>query len=318
MSEEQKRKIGDANCGRPRLDMQGDGNPMRRPEVREKKRTIWKQLIQDPVFREKWFPGCAGQNKIEKLLQAFLDQYFPDQWQFVGNNQRIGNRCPDFIHTTRPLLIELFGDHWHGKPMTGVPKLLHEWDRVSVFRDSGYETLVIWEHELKHMEAVLQKVWDFLTYGIRKKRVYYGSPIRGSQGDNATPEYMAANCIQAKKNIDVLEIVYPDIQWISVAPYDRIVQKLLAKGYVSIHHVLEADFELGDSCDGLLAHFWEPSGGAQEEIERQESRGKVTLGLRECPKEIWRCDWEEVDRFVNSLLYGSCGQVLESVIDLNP
>jgi len=102
--------------------------------------------------------------KIEKLLQAFLDRHFPNQWKFVGDNQhRIGSRRPDFMHTSRHLLIELFGDYWHGKSMTGVPELLHEWDRVSTFRNSGYETLIIWEHELEHMEAVLQKVWDFLT-----------------------------------------------------------------------------------------------------------------------------------------------------------
>jgi len=139
----------------------------------------------------------------------------------------------------------------------------------------------------------------------QRKCVYYGSPIRGCQGNNATPDYMATNCRQAKKNIDVLQIVYPEIRWISVAPYDQIVQKLLSKGHVSIDHVLEADFELGDSCDGLLAHFWEPSGGAQAELERQEARKKVTLGLHDCPKEIWRCDWKKLDRFVNSLLYGS-------------
>jgi len=86
---------------------------------------------------------------------------------------------------------------------------------------------------------------------------------------------------------------------------------------VSIEHVLQADFELGDSCDGLLAHFWEPSGGAQKELERQEVRGKITLalGLQECSKEIWRCDWKRIDRFVNSLLYGSNvnSQTTESV-----
>lgn len=136
-------------------------------------------------------------------------------------------------------------------------------------------------------------------------KVYYGSPIRGVCGNSATAEYMASNCQQAKRNIDVLQVVFPDIQWISVAPYDQIVQKLLAKGQVKIEHVLDADFQLGDSCDGLLAHFWEPSGGAQLEIERQEAKQKTTLALRNCPKEIWKCDWDMIERFVNTLLYGS-------------
>lgn len=138
-----------------------------------------------------------------------------------------------------------------------------------------------------------------------KKRVYYGSPIRGVQGAAATLDYMAMNCHQAKKNIEVLQIIYPSIEWISVAPYDRIVQKLLNKGQVRIEDVLEADFELGDSCDGLLAHFWEESGGASKELERQAARGKVTLALHDCPKEIWRCNWDEIEKFVDLLLYGS-------------
>lgn len=137
---------------------------------------------------------------------------------------------------------------------------------------------------------------------MNKPSVYYGSPIRGYQGENATPEHMAANCFQAKKNIDVLQIVFPQIRWISVAPYDQIVQKLVAKGQVSIDDVLAADFELGDSCTGLLAHFWEPSSGAARELERQQRFGKPTLALRDCSKEIWKCNWEELELFVERLL----------------
>lgn len=130
-----------------------------------------------------------------------------------------------------------------------------------------------------------------------KPQVYYAVPIRGHMGASATEKHMADNCAKAKKNVDALNIICPEINWVSVAPYDRIVQKLLSKGHVSIEHVLQADFQLGDTCQGLLAHFWDVSGGAEAELERQIGRGKPTLRLDNCPHEIWKCDWDALEDF---------------------
>lgn len=130
-----------------------------------------------------------------------------------------------------------------------------------------------------------------------KPKVYYAIPIRGKKGDSATLEDMAENCARAKKNIDALQVIIPEIEWISVAPYDRIVQYLLSRGHVKMKHVLEADFTLGDISQGLFAHMWEPSGGAEAELARQLKNGKPCLRFEDCSHEIWKCDWSRIEDF---------------------
>jgi len=140
---------------------------------------------------------------------------------------------------------------------------------------------------------------------IRKSTVtvYYATPIRGNMGADATVEYMATNCARAKRNVEVLQTMFPEIEWVSVAPYDRIVQKLLARKQVKIQDVLQADFEVGDECDGLLEHLWEPSGGADEEFERQSDRGKMCLKLMHATDwQIWKCNIPDLEQFVKDVM----------------
>ena len=136
-----------------------------------------------------------------------------------------------------------------------------------------------------------------------RPRVYYATPIRGRLGRKATLQHMAENCTRAKHNLTVLQTMYPEIEWISVAPYDRIIQKLLARKQVKIEDVLQADFEVGDECDGLLAHLWEPSGGANQEFKRQIARGKICTRLRPREWQIWlMTDISVLSNFVNKVM----------------
>lgn len=50
-------------------------------------------------------------------------------------------------------LIELFGDYWH--------KGEDPQDRINIFKKFGYDTLVIWESELKDINKVKNKVIKF-------------------------------------------------------------------------------------------------------------------------------------------------------------
>lgn len=121
-------------------------------------------------------------------------------------------------------------------------------------------------------------------------------------GADATVEYMATNCARAKRNVEVLQVMFSGIEWVSVAPYDRIVQKLLARNQVKIQDVLQADFEVGDECNGLLEHLWEPSGGADQEFDRQSDAGKVCLRLEATEWGIWYSDIRTVEQFVKDVL----------------
>ncbi len=131
-----------------------------------------------------------------------------------------------------------------------------------------------------------------------RPKVYYAIPIRGKMGAEATVEYMAINCARAKRNLEILQVAFPHIEWISVAPYDRIVQKLLARRQVDIRDVLQADFEVGDECDALFAHLWEPSGGAEQEYDRQTALHKVCAKMYTPDWPILHADVKALGKFV--------------------
>lgn len=75
----------------------------------------------------------------------------PLGFTYVGDGKIIINyRNPDFINQEHKLIIELFGDYWHKKE--------EEQKRKEIFSKTGYQTLIIWEHELKDKQALMQKV----------------------------------------------------------------------------------------------------------------------------------------------------------------
>ena len=51
-------------------------------------------------------------------------------------------------------IIEFFGDYWH---QGDDPK-----ERAAAFEPFGYETLVIWGHEMNRIEKVKERIHDFM------------------------------------------------------------------------------------------------------------------------------------------------------------
>ena len=49
--------------------------------------------------------------------------------------------------------IELYGNYWH--------KNDNPQDRIDLFKQFGYDTLIIWEHELKDIEKVKNRIMKF-------------------------------------------------------------------------------------------------------------------------------------------------------------
>lgn len=94
-------------------------------------------------------------NKAERqLINLFKDYDLP--FRFVGDGQVVINgKIPDFInYNGGKQIIELFGDYWH------EPE--EEEERKKVFAEFGYETLIIWEHELKNEDTVFSKIKSWL------------------------------------------------------------------------------------------------------------------------------------------------------------
>jgi len=160
-SEEWKRKAS--------LAKMGERNPMKNP-VYAKRMADSKRGKPNPKLKEYWRLHKEEQlrkmmvgehrkpNKLELRLIDLI-QRNGLQFQYVGNWELlVGGKCPDFVSTNdRKQLIELFGDYWHTVKARETPE-----DRAAYFKQFGYETLILWEHDLRDERAALNKIWEFV------------------------------------------------------------------------------------------------------------------------------------------------------------
>ncbi len=107
-------------------------------------------------FCKKYYEAMQiSPNKPEKKMLALLESLYPGEWKFTGDfSFTINGKCPDFVNCNgQKKIIELFGDYWHRDQ--------NPQDRIDVFKPFGYETLVIWESEMKKIENVKNKIREF-------------------------------------------------------------------------------------------------------------------------------------------------------------
>jgi len=94
-------------------------------------------------------------NKKESQLLSILE---PFGFKYVGDGQLIINgKCPDFWNGDHKL-IELYGDYWHADD--------NPQERIDFFAEEGYNTIVLWEHELKDIEDVREQVINFVNANV--------------------------------------------------------------------------------------------------------------------------------------------------------
>lgn len=142
-----------------------------RPEVREKKRQVALEFWEDLKNREERVKAIikgsrVNPNKPEKFLDKLFQDLFPNQIKYTGDgkdkNSIIGGRCPDFIFTDgQKKIVEHFGDYHHGEERMGIPNKQHEQERMVHFAKFGYQTLIIWQHELEDVEKLTEKILNF-------------------------------------------------------------------------------------------------------------------------------------------------------------
>lgn len=119
------------------------GNPIYLPGVKEKLSELAKERLKDPNELRKILV-YSGQNKQEKYVESFLN-YLGYEYRFVGDGKLIiGGKCPDFCLGFK--LIEFFGSRWH--------EVWEEDYRTRHFKGYGYETLIVWDYELKDMNKL--------------------------------------------------------------------------------------------------------------------------------------------------------------------
>lgn len=104
----------------------------------------------------------------EKRLTRILAE-LSLSYTYVGNGKLVINgKNPDWANANgQKKLIELFGCYWHCCEMCGK----REWEREEMrerdghrlegYASLGFETLVIWEHELSDVGTVKQRLLEF-------------------------------------------------------------------------------------------------------------------------------------------------------------
>ena len=164
ISEEHRRRIGDANRGRSRVitwwtghsceegcqcgrhTRSGNLHPVAswRPgqEPWNKGRTgvytaeMLEAMSQAMGRRLKSGVYRRSPNGVEQLVLGLL----PTPGQYVGSGQLvIGNKCPDFWNGNGKV-IEVYGDYWH--------RGQDPQERIDLFKVHGYDCFVIWEAEV--------------------------------------------------------------------------------------------------------------------------------------------------------------------------
>jgi len=95
-------------------------------------------------------------NKSEiKLQEIFKKHELP--FRYTGDGSFwIGFKNPDFVNiNSKKQVIELFGRYWHLES--------DEEEKKRVYAEYGYDTLVIWDEELKDEQALVEKVRAFMN-----------------------------------------------------------------------------------------------------------------------------------------------------------
>lgn len=97
-------------------------------------------------------------NKPETIVLNLLNTYYPNEWKYTGDGSFIIDGLnPDFVNIDgRKQIIEVFGDYWHRERARNYKET--EQGRTEAYAKHGYQTLIIWESELKDLEKVLGRL----------------------------------------------------------------------------------------------------------------------------------------------------------------
>lgn len=173
-SEETKRKMSKSHKGKHHSNKSKKlmsrvnlGRPKSKKAKRKISKTI-KKLWQNPEYREKQLEAIFNGLELrptnpEKQLDRLLQKILPGEYKYVGDGSvLIGFKNPDFININgQKKVIELFGNFWHSKQMTGLKKKIHRRQRQNQFAEYGYQTCIIWEKELQNIRVLKSKLIYF-------------------------------------------------------------------------------------------------------------------------------------------------------------
>ena len=179
LSEETKRKISEANKGKPGTNLGKHFSEEHRKNLSESLKGKPSSMLGKYHSEEtKKQMSCAAikrnrenmaywanlhkslhlkPNKPEAQLNKILQKLRPNEYKYVGDFSFIlGGKSPDFMNINgKKKLIELFGDYWH---KDDDPQ-----ERIDFFKQYGFDTLIVWEKELKDNKNLLVKLGSFVN-----------------------------------------------------------------------------------------------------------------------------------------------------------
>lgn len=175
LPEIQRRKIGEANKGRVvtgetrlKLSLTHKGkrlSPKSEFKLNHTTPKAWREawaismrkVWQNPDFVRKQMKARGVKpNKVERVLELILNEAYPGQWKYTGDGQFIiAGKCPDFVNVNgKKQIIEVYGDFWHRGQDPA--------ERIDLFKQFGYSTLVVWEKEFTDMPSLKIRLDDFM------------------------------------------------------------------------------------------------------------------------------------------------------------
>jgi hypothetical protein len=114
------------------------------------------KLWQNPEFvMKQMLSRDRRPNKPEIFILNILERFFPGQWKYTGDfSFMVGGKNPDFANINgQKKLIEHFGTYYH--------RGQNRQDRTNHFKKYGFNTLIIWEDELKNEAKIIGKIRSF-------------------------------------------------------------------------------------------------------------------------------------------------------------
>ena len=128
-----------------------------RSEVtRRKASQTKKKQFQNPEFAKRMRKATAKRpTKPEKKFQEIVDSNTLP-FKYTGDGGiTIGNKCPDFIHNTKKIVVEVFGRAYHSPLFTFKKTMRHHQTyegTIEHYKKHGYKCIVFWDMDLVERE----------------------------------------------------------------------------------------------------------------------------------------------------------------------
>jgi len=104
-------------------------------------------------------------NDQEKIVHSLIIKLFPEEFIYSGNGKIIiGGKCPDWFNVNgKKQVIEFFGEYCHGEKRTGRTRKDEENQKLTHYKQYGYDCLIIWGNELSNLPKLENKIEKFVS-----------------------------------------------------------------------------------------------------------------------------------------------------------